>query len=490
LDLLKHLSGIYIQPYDKSQANLMKKITQLALLSLQMLLLTSCDFFTDSTPKSYNSDAVISGQESELIFDYAYPLVLMQITQDLMFTVPFRDKSHPNQFIMFNELAKPKNQAVVLGNRNTLYCVGWVDLEKGPVVFEIPNMGKRYYVMPLLDAWTNTFASFGSRTTGQGAQKYLLVQKGWQGDAVEGYTTIEIPTSMVWITGRIQADSTEDALVAAKLQEKYVLKTLLEHKTGEDPYINYEPTYAAWQVRKPVPYTLKLNANDFYNEFFKAWITNPPSEADEAIIKLLQKAGVERHYTRSFESLTQPVIDQLTAGLHNKQISYLDAFYKGDAQTTPWIFNIQRMGTWGSDYARRAYWAMWGLGANLVEDAVYGVSQLDSDMQQMMGDQVYKLHFEANDLPPTSAFWSVTTYDNEGYLEKNELNRYSLGSNHDIEYNTDGSIDIFLSNKRPNNVSNWTPTPVAEFKVLLRIYWPGEEVLRGAWALPPIMKVE
>ena len=231
-------------------------------------------------------------------------------------------------------------------------------------------------------------------------------------------------------------------------------------------------------------------ANDFYNEFFKAWITNPPSEADEAIIKLLQKAGVERHYTRSFESLTQPVIDQLTAGLHNKQISYLDAFYKGDAQTTPWIFNIQRMGTWGSDYARRAYWAMWGLGANLVEDAVYGVSQLDSDMQQMMGDQVYKLHFEANDLPPTSAFWSVTTYDNEGYLEKNELNRYSLGSNHDIEYNTDGSIDIFLSNKRPNNVSNWTPTPVAEFKVLLRIYWPGEEVLRGAWALPPIMKVE
>ena len=216
----------------------MKKITQLALLSLQMLLLTSCDFFTDSTPKSYNSDAVISGQESELIFDYAYPLVLMQITQDLMFTVPFRDKSHPNQFIMFNELAKPKNQAVVLGNRNTLYCVGWVDLEKGPVVFEIPNMGKRYYVMPLLDAWTNTFASFGSRTTGQGAQKYLLVQKGWQGDAVEGYTTIEIPTSMVWITGRIQADSTEDALVAAKLQEKYVLKTLLEHKTGEDPYIN------------------------------------------------------------------------------------------------------------------------------------------------------------------------------------------------------------------------------------------------------------
>ena len=164
-------------------------------------------------------------------------------------------------------------------------------------------------------------------------------------------------------------------------------------------------------------------------------------------------------------------------------------FYKGEAQTDAWIFNLERMGTWGVDYARRAYWAMWGLGANLVEDAVYGVSQLDVNLAQMSGDAVYRIHFEAKELPPTHAFWSITTYDNEGYLEKNEVGRYSLGSNHDLSYNSDGSLDIYLSSVRPKGVVNWTPTPKEEFKVLLRIYWPDERVLAGGWSLPPIEKV-
>ena len=134
---------------------------------------------TDPTP-------VLTPDEAQAIYDYAYPLVIMKISQDLMFTVPFRPPSHPNQFILFKRLAMPQNRAVVLGKRNTLYSVGWVDLSKGPVLFEIPDMGDRYYVMPLLDAWTNTFASLGSRTTGQGAQKSMLVNRDWQGQLVAG----------------------------------------------------------------------------------------------------------------------------------------------------------------------------------------------------------------------------------------------------------------------------------------------------------------
>jgi len=452
-------------------------------------LLVSCHAIWNSEPRIYLDDVPISGSEAEQIFDYAYPLVLMQVTQDLMFTVPFREKSHPNRFIMFDELAKPKNQAVVLGNRNTLYCVGWVDLSKGPVLFEIPEMGDRYFVMPLLDAWTNTFASLGSRTTGQKEQKYLLSLDDWEGEELEGYTTLRSPTSMVWITGRIQADSPADAKRAAQLQKKYVLKTLTEAQTGKDPFADYEPTYSAWQVRKPVPYSLKMSSEDFYDEFFNAWQNNPPAAGDTEMLNLLAKAGIDRQTTRSFNSLPGNVKAQLDAALHNKQQVYLDAFYKGEAQTDTWIFNVERMGTWGIDYARRAYWAMWGLGANLVEDAVYGVSQLDSNLDQMTGDQLYRIHFAADQLPPTRAFWSVTTYDNEGYLEQNKLDRYSLGSNHDLSFNPDGSLDIYLSHVRPEDVANWTPTPVGEFKILLRIYWPSQQILDGKWSLPPIEKM-
>lgn len=38
--------------------------------------------------------------------------------------------------------------------------------------------------------------------------------------------------------------------------------------------------------------------------------------------------------------------------------------------------------------------------------------------------------------------------------------------------------------------SNWVPSPKGQFKVLLRIYWPTEEVLDGRWQIPPIEKVD
>lgn len=438
--------------------------------------------------KPYISDSSITGEEAELIYDYAYPLVLMQITQDLMFTVPFRDRGYPNQFIMFDELAKPENRAVVLGNRNTLYCVGWVDLSRGPVVFEIPDMGDRYYVMPLLDAWTNTFKALGSRTTGQAAQKYLVVAEDWEGEVLGDFEVITSPTNMVWITGRIQADSPEDAKQVSELQDQYVLTTYQQYNGGDDPFADYDPDYQALQVRKPVPYSLDMDTEDFFDEFLRSWPANPSADEDGEIIELLARAGMEAGVTTDFASLDGNVQKQLAAALHNKQSAYLSAFYAGSEQTETWIFNRERMGTWGVDFERRAYWAMWGLGANLVEDAVYGVSQLDADLEQLHGTSVYKLTFEKGLTPPTNAFWSVTTYDNEGYLEENELNRYSLGSNHELVYNEDGTLDMYLSHEKPEGELNWVPAPKEAFKVLLRIYWPKEQALDGTWNIPPLKK--
>ena len=435
------------------------------------------------------STALLTTAETEAIFDYAYPLVIMKISQDMMFTVPFRPASHPNHFIHFKRLAMPKNRAVVLGNRNTLYSVGWVDLSKGPVRFEIPDMGERYYVMPLLDAWTNTFRSLGSRTTGQDPQKYLLVNASWQGQAPDGYEVIICPTNMVWITGRIQADNPEDAVAAGIVQSAYRLQTDQQAMGNGDPFADFVPTYQAVEVKKPVPFTLQMTPEAFYDEFLKQWASNPSPEQDVPMLALLAKAGLQTG--RTFASLPAETQQLLADGMATKQKGYLAAFYQGDKQEAAWTFNREQMGTWDTNYQRRAYWAMWGLGANLVEDAVYGVSQLDASLQPLDGGSTYKLHFDADDIPPTNAFWSVTAYDIDGYLEANDQHRYSLGSNHKLNYNADGSVDIYLSNKRPANESyNWVPSPQAQFKVLLRIYWPKPEALDGSWELPPLTKLE
>lgn len=472
----------------------MKRLSTSLMSVLALSLSTSCmasNTTFEAAAETSAAKASISETEAQKIFDYAYPLVIMKISQDLMFTVPIRPRSVPNHFIHFKRLAMPQNRAVVLGNRNTLYSVGWIDLSKGPVLFDIPDMGDRYYVMPLLDAWTNTFQSFGSRTTGQKAQKYFIVNEDWNGEVPAGYEKVTSPTNMVWITGRIQADSPKDAVAAGKLQDAYKLVTLQEHQGNGDPFADYDPSFMAMEVRKPVPYSLKMGAEQFYDEFFNMWAANASPPEDEPMIGLLKKAGIRRSETVKFVDLSPDVQATLRTGLKTKQAKYVKDFYDGTSQVTPWIFNRERMGVWGTDFERRTYWAMWGLGANLVEDAVYGVSQLDEDLKPLSGGGIYRMHFEAKDLPPTSAFWSVTNYDEEGYLEANEQNRYSLGSNHDLKYNADGSLDFYLSNSKPNiGDINWVPAPKGNFKTLLRIYWPDEKVLEGEWALPPLQKMK
>ena len=457
-------------------------------------LLVACDG-PDVPPAETEASSLIetelSLEDAKAIYDYAYPLVIMKISQDLMLTVPIRPRTTPNHFIHFKRLAQPEQRAVVLGNRNTLYSVGWLDLSEGPVVFEIPDMGDRYYVMPLLDAWTNTFKSLGSRTTGQGAQKYLIANANFSGTIPEEHTLITSPTNMVWITGRIQADSAEDAKRVAGLQDKYTLMTLQEYLGGEDPFSDFEPKYTFGKVRLPVPYSLQMDAAEFYNTFLEMRAMNAVPEADAKMTALMQVAGIDVGTSQKFSDLAPSIQARLTEGLKEKQEVYTKAFYDGAQQTEPWIFNIDsEMGNWGTDYTRRAYWAMWGLGTNISPDAVYGVTQLDENLVALNGANTYRLHFGPDTLPPTRAFWSVTNYDAEGYLERNPMDRYSLGSNHDLFYNPDGSLDIYLGHSKPTgDAINWVPAPEEDFKTLLRIYWPEPSVLNGNWSLPVVQKI-
>ncbi|MEY3140256.1 MAG: hypothetical protein RL298_997, partial [Pseudomonadota bacterium] len=55
---------------------------------------------------------------------------------------------------------------VVRPNVDTLYTTAFISMKEGPWVFEMPANDKRYELMPFMDAWTNVFASPGTRTSG------------------------------------------------------------------------------------------------------------------------------------------------------------------------------------------------------------------------------------------------------------------------------------------------------------------------------------
>jgi hypothetical protein len=127
---------------------------------------------------------------------------------------------------------------------------------------------------------------------------------------------------------------------------------------------------------------------------------------------------------------------------------------------------------------------------NVVQEAAYWTTTVDSAGRTLRGQHDYVLHFPAGQLPPNDAFWSLTMTDVVGYMVHNPIDRNSVGGRSGLVPNADGSIDIYLQSTAPaGHESNWLPAPAGSFKLMLRAYLPGRAVLDGEYHVPPVMKV-
>lgn len=102
----------------------------------------------------------------------------------------------------------------------------------------------------------------------------------------------------------------------------------------------------------------------------------------------------------------------------------------------------------------------------------------------------YTLQFDKDQTPPTNAFWSLTMYDTTGFFYDNPFNRYAIGDRNPLKKNADGSVDIYIQNENPgkNKEENWLPAQKAPFNLMLRVYWPKEEMVNGSWKVLGVKK--
>jgi hypothetical protein len=115
----------------------------------------------------------------------------------------------------------------------------------------------------------------------------------------------------------------------------------------------------------------------------------------------------------------------------------------------------------------------------------------DADQQPLDATQhSYTLTFEKGKLPPAKSFWSLTMYDAKTQLfSENPLERYLLNSTmmEDFKLEEDGSLVLQVSKETPGPEfeSNWLPAPDGPFYLVMRLYGPEQEALKGEWTPTP-----
>ncbi len=400
---------------------------------------------------------------------------------------PGTTKRWVNGFIHARRLLGAGGSKVVTPNHDTLYSNAWLDLSRGPVVIRVPDTGDRYYVLGLLDFWTNPFAHVGRRTTGTGAGTFLVTGPRWRGEVPAGMTRIASPTDAVWIIGRIMVEGPEDLPAVHGLQDGFAMAPLDAWRRGE--------TEAPEVLDAGLDPKAPRDAARFAEVVGRALRENPPPSDELALLADFARLGLDGGLAGDVRRLPA----EFAAASIERALASVDALLDrpegggGEQRRGGWSAPMVLGESFGRDWHRRAQVARRYIGALASAEAIYPMAHRDAGGRPLSGAHRYAIRFPAGGEPPVDCFWSLTMYDGRDcMLVPNPIDRYRIGDrSRGLRRDPDGGLTIRIQHASPGDAdeANWLPAPEGPFYLCLRAYQPRAELLDGRWRPPDIVRV-
>ena len=445
-------------------------------------------------PLASQAQSKITAEEAHAIgvdaYIYFYPLLSMDVTRKQFTNIePGKEfgKGPMNMFVSVPQYPPADFKGVVRSNFDTLYSIAWLDLTKEPLVVAAPDTDGRFYLLPMLDMWSDVFASPGWRTTGTEAGQFLVTPPGWTGTVPAGMSHLPAPTPFVWVIGRTKTDGAADYPAVHKIQAGYTVTPL--SRLGKEPQAVTVKVDPAVDMKTPPKIQVDtMSAANYFAYAAELLKVNPPHSTDQPMLAQLKRIGIEAGKSFNMDALDPQIKAALQTVPEDAQALMAWKVPTLARVVNGWSMNTDTMGVYGNYYLKRAIVTQVGLGANLPEDAIYPLNIGDSNGKPLDGANKYVLHFNKGETPPVNAFWSITLYDPEGFQVGNSLNRFAVSSWMPFKTNADGSLDLYFQNESPGKdlEANWLPAPKGPFNLTMRLYGPKAEALNGKWNPPAI----
>jgi hypothetical protein len=445
------------------------------------------------------------------IADFEYEMKYQAAYQTMLWSMPaaaiyrFRGatqdaiKADDTTILSWNNTASPRLEATT-ANSSTPYITAYSDLQKGPLVLDVPPASKDGQLYgQVVDAWQLTIADIGpgGMDDGKGG-KYLFTPPGYEGDVPAGYIHVASPNFRIGFALRsvVVANKTQaDAVDYAHKLRVYYLKDA--SNPPEQKFVNPD---------KMVYPTLPFYDERAFKDLYEIFSVEPVRPQDKVMMGLLAEIGIEKGKPYNPDEKTLKAMRQAAIDVWYTMQHWFDNYPKSELYwpdrhyISLLITDKNKTFTWEYDdridYITRAaeyFWCTY-MPKKLSDSPStnYMMAMADKDGNPLLAGKTYKLVVPMD--MPVKQFWALTVYDRatRSFIytpsERTTISSYDLDT---LKKNEDGSVTIYVGPKAPKGLeANWISTKGKRPLPAMRFYGPTEAMNNKTFKLPDFVLLE